>query len=269
MILFSCSIRPTEKEKKVFKEPEIINSLFADTTKAKLFTAECVSDIFPRFIGKFEFQEKIDIHPDKVQEIKHKDKIRDVYQLSINDSLDVNGFEVIVSYDKIVKYLEYDPEPFSYYPIFLVNTTNSSKLFLGKDSHFFGIQEGKTKEKYGKWQPIESRGYDFCGNGNWGVVVKPNEFVLLLMRRYEGSFETKLRVRILNGASIYVSKPFKGFINEEQFKISEKSYSMKGLQETNGSTIMDFFYGAIPREVERTEDTLNLRREEKTMHNKN
>jgi len=249
--LLSCQTNSEKSELTEFKTPQIINTQFNDSIKSILYQAEFVSEVFPSFVGKFKFQEEIDINPEKRDTTIYKDFI---YSRSKQtDSLDINGLELIVDYANSVKYNRYyqfDSSLYDHYPVYFVNSTKSDKVFYGKDSYVFGIQEAVDKEKYGEWRPIEGRGFDFCGNGRWGLIVHPQEFILILMRKYEGDYETEMRVRFEVGENIFVSRPFKGKINESQFSIQDSSYLEKRLQKTNGKAATWIFYGAVPKEEE-------------------
>lgn len=131
---------------------------------------------------------------------------------------------------------------------FLSILQKSDKIFLGKDSYIMGIQEAIREEKWKRWRPIEARGFDFCGNGSWGMIVHPNEFVVVLMNKYKGGFPTQLRVRYVMGNNIFVSKPFFGSIDSSQFHIKDSSYVKRQLQRTKGRAAQSLFYGAEPRE---------------------
>ena len=56
------------------------------------------------------------------------------------------------------------------------------------------------------------------------VLVHPNESVAFLLRKFEGDFETRLRVRLRIGTCWYWSKPFSGRINKNQFCFTEASW---------------------------------------------
>lgn len=158
-----------------------------------------------------------------------------------------------MDYESSVKYnrnYQNDSTLYDHYPVYFVNSTNTDKVFFGKDSYAFGIQEAIAKEKYIIWRPIEGRGYDFCGNGHWGLIVHPREFVLVLMRKYEGDYETELRVRFKVDENIVISRPFKGRINVSQFSVRDGSYIEKELQETDGKAATWLFYGSHPKEEE-------------------
>jgi len=230
-----------------FTPPTIINSQFPHTTPTKLSKAEYLTGVFPTFIGKYKFRKEIDINREKRDTSIFKDFIDDYSRIKYGDSLDVNGLEIIVDYKETVyynKYFEYDSTLYSHYPVYFVNSTQSDKIFLGKDGHVFGIQEAQDKSDFDRWRPIESRGYDFCGNGTWGLKVKPNEFVLVLMKKYSGQIESEMRVRFKIGENILVSQPFLGFINEKQFHLEDSSFVSEELQKTHGAASSWLFYGA-------------------------
>ncbi len=239
----------------VFEIPDIVNSQFSDTVTSKPFKARYLSEVSPGFVGKYKFQKEIDINPENRDTTTYKDFIEGYSpaRIQISDSIDVNGFELIVDYEKTVRYnpfYEQGSKLFDHYPVYFVNSTHTDKMFFGKDSYVFGIQEALSPDNWGEWRPIEGRGFDFCGNGRFGVIVHPNEFVLVLMRKYEGDFKTALRVRIEVGNSVYVSKPFVGMIDECQFEIKNDSYLESRLQETNGKAAAWLFYGAVPKQEE-------------------
>lgn len=237
----------------VFKLPVVINSQFTENDSSFAFNADHVESVFPVFAGKYAFADTIDISPWKIDSSRSDNYSRRVDTSLDYSAMDVNGFELLVDYNATVKYNEFfccGPPFMEYYPVYFVNTTSSNKIFLGKDGYVFGIQEAYNAPKYGEWKPIEGRGFDFCGNGHWRLAVKPGEFVVVLMRKYEGEFTTGLRVRVKQGESIYVSKPYEGVVNKKQFNIKDSSYFHQRLIETNGNAANWLFYGAVPEEEE-------------------
>lgn len=250
--IISCQYDKEHQENILeFKIPEIVNTQFPDSILSKPFKSDYVSEVFPTFIGKFEFQNKVDINPKYRDTIIPTEYLEEYSEIRIGDSLDANGFELIVDYDKTVKYNRYydtDSILFDHYPVFFVNSSNSDKIFLAKDSYVFGIQEALDTLNWPQWRPIEGRGFDFCGNGKWGLIVHPNEFILVLMRKYEGNFKTGIRARFQIGENIYVSKPFKGTINSNQFNIKDDSSLKSYLQKSHGRAATWLFYGAEPHE---------------------
>jgi hypothetical protein len=249
-IIFVSGCKQTEKiEVKTFKLPVVINSGYQDTSQARLFLEQEVSQVFPRFVGKFKFADTIDINREKRDTAMYKDFLHEGSGRRASATIDVNGFELFVDYSKTLKYkrhYEFEPTYNAYYPVYFVNSTSSDKLFLGKDSYAFGIQEAVDTTGWDTWKPIEGKGFDFCGNGHWGLIVHPQEFVVILMQKYKGDFETGLRVRFAIGESRYVSKPYPGFINQKQFELKPDSYLYERLQETNGGAASYLFYGYSP-----------------------
>lgn len=254
--LISCKTNSDNNDLTIFKCPQIINSYFSDTISSTPYQAESVSEVFPIFVGKYKFQNIIDINPEYRDTALYKDFVASYSQIRLEDSLDVNGFELIIDYENSIKYNQFyhykhASRLFDHYPIYFVNSTKNDKIFYGKDRYVFGIQEAvDRKENYGEWRPIEARGFDFCGNGRWALIVHPQEFVLVLMRKYKGDYETQMRVRFEVGENIFVSRPFKGKINKKQFTIQDSSYLEQSLLETNGNAAYWLFYGAVPKEEE-------------------
>lgn len=251
-ILFSlfvaCKKQDNQHTLMEFRLPKIENSELGNNESIR-FKATGISDVFPRFNGKYMFSDSIDINPKARNEFQKSDYVKHYGVIKSTDSLDVNGFDFITDYNSTVGFCEHpeiDSTILEYYPIYFVNSTGNSKLFPVKDSYIYGIQEAKSLEPGYKWRPIESRGFDFCGNGHWGIKVHPNEFVLALMRKYEGDFQTDIRVRVKVGESIYVSKPFVGEINKNQFAINDNDYIKKQLRKTNGESSSWMFYGSMP-----------------------
>ena len=252
--LISCQSNNDKNELAVFKPPQIINTQFNDSIESIPYQAKSITEVFPSFVGKFKFQEEIDINPEKRDTTIYKDFIDEYSRSGLTDSLGINGLELIVDYYNSVKYNRYyqygDSTLYDHYPVYFVNSTKTDKVFYGKDSYVFGIQEAVDKSKYGEWRPIEGRGFDFCGNGHWGLIIHPQEFILVLMRKYEGDYATNMRVRFEVGDNIFVSRPFNGRINESQFSIQDSSYLKQRLRETDGKAATWLFYGAVPKEDE-------------------
>lgn len=255
IIVTILSCQRNNNDNIVFKPPKIVNSKFEDNKKAIPHETEHVSQVFPVFAGKYKFQDKIDVNPIKEDKLMNKDLISGYSSVKKVDSISIHGLEIIVDYKTSVKYSKYyerDSTIYKYYPVYFVNSTNSDKLFIGKDSYVFGIQEALKKQnsrnlRNRNWLPIEGKGFDFCGNGYWGLVVHPKEFVLILMRKYKGNYNTKMRVRFRFGENILVSKPFEGKINKNQFSIKDSSYIGQQLKESDGEAASWLFNGAEPK----------------------
>ena len=244
---FYCC-RPGEQVIRKFKKPHITNSKYEQHTSVK-FKHDSISEVFPRFVGKYKLAEKIDINSINRDTFSNDDFVSPLFRIKSNDTLDVNGFELEVDYKTTIKYCKYpkiDSTVREYYPVYFINSTANSKIFPIKDSYIFGIQEAQSLEHGYKWRPIEAQGFDFCGNGHWAMIVHPNEFVVILMKKYEGDFTTEIRVRVRLGESIYVSKSFEGTINQSQFQLKENAYLKTKLNESSGEAASWLFHGSMP-----------------------
>lgn len=240
--LCSCFQHKESNQNIIFQIPEIQNSAFDSTKYIRSFKANHISETFPIFVGKFKFQEKIDLNPEKRDTSFYKDFNTSFTRGLGNDTLSINGFELYVDYNSSAIYEWYDTLVYEYYPVYFVNSTDSDKLFLGKDSYTFGLQEAAMANN--RWQTIEAQGFDFCGNGYWSLIVHPKEFVVILMQKYQGDFKTTLRTRFRIGETVYVSHSYKGTINQNQFNYKEDSYIETKMKENPVEAINHYFYGS-------------------------
>ncbi len=249
MVFLNSCINQTNNDAQVFKMPKIFNSAHCDSLSVSLHSTKYISESDPIFAGKYPFQDSVDINPELYEVFDNKDMMWEYFYSKDGDNLDINGFELMLDYSQSVPFSPFSKTPNieelkQYYPVCLVNSSNSDKVLLGKGSRIFGIQEANEEGRYFDWHPIEARAYDFCGNGRWGLVVYPNEFALFLLKKYDGEFETELRVRIQNGPTTLVSKPFLGRINKNQTFVNDSSYINQVLCDRNGQDISWLFGGA-------------------------
>ncbi len=233
----SAKIKRLEFHKPVIKQSEITDSV-------KYLPSDSLEQADPIFLGKYKFTDSLFVSGDRFADRQRDSSIyRDFIDEHIvwrSDSLYSDGFELYPDYSAAIKYRHYEKEYNFYYPLYIVNQTPKNKIFIGKDSHVFGLQEARHKD--GNWYPIEVKGYDFCGNGYWGLIVHPREFITVLLPKYNGDFETQIRIRLKIGDNTYVTKPFIGKINSSQFYLRRND---KWYLESLGS-IYTFFYGTLP-----------------------
>lgn len=230
-----------------FNFPIIVQPTTTDTME--YFKANYITHSWSDFVGKSKFCDtlKLSIRRDGDTLIYNEDFI-DEGEIWRSDSLKADGLELFPDYKSTVSRIDhYSRKGGYFYPVYIVNQTPATKKFIGKDSYVFAIQEALDTNR--NWRPIEGRGFDFCGNGYWGLKIHPKEFLTILMPKYQGTFKTKIRVRIKIGDIIYVSNPFEGTINERQFYLDkEDGYHYKQLVANRASAIQHLFYGAEPLE---------------------
>lgn len=222
-----------------FEIPYIMQTTNDDSSKFE--SVHSFSYAYPPLGGKFKFMDTIDLKG-RMDTAFYKNELPNFNFFSYkSDSLPTDGFELVIDYNVTVsksdKYMNLEKGKY-FYPAFIINQTPSAKVLIGKDRRLFAIQE--AKDSNGIWRPIEQEGPYFCGDGFWAEMVYHNEYVVMLLPKYKGNFKTKLRIRLKNNATIYVSKPFDGMINYEQlyFDKTTNEYWKKVMQES--------FYGAHP-----------------------
>ncbi|MBK6839003.1 MAG: hypothetical protein IPG90_12750 [Bacteroidetes bacterium] len=137
-----------------------------------------------------------------------------------SDTLRTDGFEIYSDYKTKVSKIDYTGMKGKYfYPVYLVNHTPTTKVMIGKDSYVFAIQEALDTNH--DWRPIEGSGFEFCGNGYWGLKIYPKEFLTFLIPKYgntkrkSGSelksetlsmFQSPLKVLLMKNNSITIKR---------------------------------------------------------------
>jgi hypothetical protein len=214
-IIVFCSCK-NEKQIDRFEIPKIIQLDKHDTVE--YIKPKGILGVFPTVISKFKFSKEIPINFDSLwrQKIDTSDFSYRTRKWQKSDSLNNDGFQIVVDYNTDISFSKYKKyEPYHHvFPVYIINETKKTKLLLAKDSWVFAIQEAMYDYS---WKPIEMDGFDFCGNGGWGLKIHPNEFVMFVMKKYSGSYKTQLRTKLRIGETLYISKPYEGYIDTIQF----------------------------------------------------
>jgi hypothetical protein len=102
------------------------------------------------------------------------------------------------------------------YPVFLVNKTKKNLYLTLEDGDVMMIQE--AKDENGNWRPIEEWWYSDCGSSiNTPLTFRPGKLGMTRIRKYDGGYETELRVRVATGEGAFIySHTFRGRISKEQ-----------------------------------------------------
>ena len=247
LFIAGCSTKQSQKPlaSDRFKLPLIIQKENLDTVKA--FQVDGMTGVYPPLIGKFKFGDTINFLKLGQQQMSEKDYLWEVQNTYDSDSLSSDGLQIIPDYKTSVAYSRYQLTNHLYFPVYVVNETYEPRIFFGKDSHGFAIQEAIDTSDYSLWHPIESTGYDFCGNGRFRKKLNPKEFLIFLLPKYSGSDTTSLRIRFQIGESVFISKAFTGTINPKQFYIGKKDWIYDRLKESKGVAANFIFYGGRPK----------------------
>lgn len=248
--LFSCNNQ--DNNKIAFRLPIIVQTSTKDTIE--YLKSDSLYNDWAFYLGKHSFCDTlhISIRDDFSKKDTLLTKDRDYDGKGRFDTLSSGGLEIVADYKSTVSRIVYSFEKgFYFYPVHIVNETFSPKMFIGKDSYVFAIQEALDTNN--NWRPIEGRGFDFCGNEYWHQKVNSNEFITFLLPKYKGDFKTKMRVRIKIGENIYVSNIFEGTINYSQFLLRKGApfnYLYRRILQDKSKAIKYLFYGAEPLETD-------------------
>ena len=253
-LLSSCKF-DSKEEQFVFSIPTVF---FQDSMKnldAVPFERQYVDRIFPFFCGKCSKNDSVKFNNGKIfkknEDVRfQKDWISSEFfeQGSRSpkiDSIETDGFKMVANYSQTILF-DWNTDKYNaYFPVFLYNSTKKTKILIGKDNYVFAIQEAKDAQ--GNWRPIEEKGHDFCGVGYWGLKFQPTEFSTILIRKYKGSFETDLRIRLRNGKNTIISEVFRGHINPKQFYFKYRDSELDSFRKSN---MDNRYFGAIPIELD-------------------
>lgn len=100
------------------------------------------------------------------------------------------------------------------FPVYIYNPTKNPLRIEEQDGRIMMIQE--ALDSNGQWRPIEAWQFSDCGNSYGGVVLRPDYYIMIKIVKYKGSYETLLRLKMINKDEIIYSKPFRGSINLSQ-----------------------------------------------------
>lgn len=238
--LFSLKQSTVLNEPNRFQLPIIYQE--SANEKIKLFTASEISESSMKFYGKYKFVDTMFLNAKYSYDTNW---IKDLTKPTEN--INTDGFQIFTDYTSTINHNTYQEEVKAFFPVYLVNETTRTKLFIGKDSKVFGVQEVLDSET-SQWVPIEYKGFDFCGNGYFGMKIHPGEFALLLVPKYSGNEKNLMRVRINIGETIYISQPFVGKYNRSQTSTSKDSW-ISNITRNYPLSNSGQFYGAIPKWV--------------------
>jgi hypothetical protein len=119
--------------------------------------------------------------------------------------------------DFLTKYYRPSNRLFEGYPVLIENLTDSIANIETKEGWIYIIQEAKDQD--GMWRPIEYIDYRaVCGNSFGNSKLLPGEYLISKVYRYQGEFQTMLRLRFSTYKEVYFSNEFPGSINLSQFQ---------------------------------------------------
>jgi hypothetical protein len=217
---------------------------------------DSIHGVWPHFVGRFSVTDSLVLaQPLAASAADWLHDFAAMQAAADSSTLNTDGLELLVDPHCPLVYQKAVPQEFRprfpaqrVLPVYVVNATGHTKLLVGKDNWVFAIQEAQDRQ--GHWRPIESRGVDFCGNGHWLLKLHPHQLALFFVQQYQGPFVTRLRVRLQNGESRYVSAPYPGHISEQQFVAPAEQ--MRQLL-SNKAAVNWLYYGAKPTALDSIE----------------
>lgn len=118
------------------------------------------------------------------------------------------------------------------FPIVIYNPTIDTICLGLQDGRVTMIQE--AKDENGVWRPIEFWRYSWCGNSYGALKLIPNKLAVVKVFKYDGDFETEIRLKLRNNGKVIYSDSYKGRINKSQFELPpdiRESYLAKRLKD--------------------------------------
>ena len=262
IILGFFAFKNTKEDKAIplsFKCPDILHQ---DVSKGFQFLHPgFMSRSQPVLIGKYTFTDSLQlpIDLDIVKEQTSEDIIYEYEARHRRLYLPMDGLQLIPDPDETVIFNtsryndDQSLQSLLFYPVYVVNETEEMKYLHLFNYEPLAIQEAKEPaETYpqSSWRPIEKRKGIGCTIAERYMKIKPGEFVMFIMPKYDGYFFTDIRVRLRNGANTLVSKPFPGNILLTQF-MEDPAKDDKAGESYSPSQLDWFFFGSIPQGVDR------------------
>ncbi|ANQ51984.1 hypothetical protein MY04_4649 [Flammeovirga sp. MY04] len=113
-----------------------------------------------------------------------------------------------------------DPLQVKGYRVWIATLSDSLNRFFTEDRSTIAIQEALSPDN--QWKPIEYWQWGWCGSGRYFNQMSGENYAYFSIPRYKGTFDTKLRLKVLNHTTVLYSNEFNGSIHLEQFNIPKK-----------------------------------------------
>ncbi|MGH1387164.1 WG repeat-containing protein [Kordia sp.] len=152
-------------------------------------------------------------------------------KIKAKHKLSKNTFGISVDTESIVPHFK----EYKGHKLYVYNTTKDSIFFDAQDSRLY--MNVQAKDSNGDWKDIEYLPSSWCGNSYHNLFLAKNSFWEFTIPKYEGAFQTKLRVKLLyktnhkdKDSKIVYSDEFDGSVNPAQFWY-KGSYTRSGIMD--------------------------------------
>ncbi len=230
----------------LFTEPVV--NVRSGTVKRSINSAPNIVASELLFKGVFEFADSILVGSD------YNEVVKSLHQNSCDNKISnqsAGGLEVFLSESVVIHDAVHLRWGSLYYPVFIINPTRSKKtLYPIIDSEIRGIQE--AMDSTDKWRPINFCSIDICSDTHdfRSAEINPYHYTLALTPKYDGSFQTKIRLRVQIGENIYVSNEIDGSVDYSQFYFDKKSFEHYLMTDFPGQSTASLFLGSTPLEAD-------------------
>lgn len=128
---------------------------------------------------------------------------------------------------------------FELFPVYVYNYSNTNTVVSKPLSNgaLYLIVEAKNKKQ--EWKPIEywEQHSFLCGTGHQDYILKPKHFMMSSVRKYQGGYKTKMRVKLRTFENVFYSNEFYGYINYSQF---DSNYVVNEIQNRYSNSSEEF-----------------------------
>lgn len=223
LLLISCIEEKQNSQPFEAKKPKIFSSQIHNRS-LKLTDQNGILEASSILFGIYKGVDSIDIS--EPNQIEIQKRIRNS-SISSKDSFDVNGFEIAIDYEQTIFYDQLkdhrrSPNYHSYFPLFIINSSKQDKLFIQQEDELDVVQEAQHPNQIHEYYAITF--LPIFGTRDIGILIRPNEYLLYFIPKFQGGITTELRLRYKTGNSTIVTKPFKGQINLNQFNTDQNAY---------------------------------------------
>ncbi len=157
-----------------------------------------------------------------------------LFQDSRNDSLE------IINYEREYKEMKEKllNTHYEMIPVYVYNSSGRTQVI--ENPHYHGglhlLVEAKDEDNV--WKPVEyfEQFNSLCGTGHVNYSLKSGQFIVAGIKKYSGTFETKLRLKLRSSDSFFYSEEFKGSVNKNQFNTEGIIQEMKERFEYKGKS---------------------------------
>jgi hypothetical protein len=148
------------------------------------------------FLGKFKWCDTLRVKEDILayQSFREEREFEFLWK-GMDEKFKTDGFELVPDYHSTIFYSNVpmdgysNEENWTYYPVYLVNTTTECRYFILRKNHVFAFQEAANPYAglHNEFSPIEYNSEDYAETGKSAIKVKPGEFIFVYRAQVHGT----------------------------------------------------------------------------------